>query len=588
MQSNQEQLSQVAGNFDSIVNHEPEYYHYILRSKVLLNSVTPEYFDDHTLGDIYACAKRLYTNERYNVDDITPNDVLAEYLTQHPDVSEDYATKLIYSLYSEKNRRPGQGESVLRDKCSSWVKWKSVCLGTVDLINLIKKNGNLVHEDNIDQLIQQVKTITERSTTMRVEESTFLDFMDPMSHMGVDLRRTSTGDNNIDRWSAGGYWSGSLWVIMGAPKSGKSLVLQNMAADAFRHNLNVMYITLELQGSLSIQRFGHNLLGISSSEYSQYTNEYITDTNGGENIPEDHIAKGVDEVSLAIKDFKKTNDSGADGKRLGTLLAKEFPTSTASVLDIESYLLGVQKDMSVKKGKPYKFDVVYVDYLNITKNWRNPNTENTYLKIKSIAEDLRAMGARNDWCIVTATQTNREQFDASDISVRNTSESSAVNATADIMIGIIRDEVDQLQGTLRLKCLLSRVSSFGNDIRSYKVYSDYMRISPLTGTSDEEYKSLREKTLGDLESQQSDRNRDSGLLGRVVSGYNWNKSQDPNTPAGSQRVDEDGTVIPGEEIPNDGLTQTVTEGGMEVPATDGSIVPPEGTHEGKDSGVFIP
>jgi hypothetical protein len=31
------------------------------------------------------------------------------------------------------------------------------------------------------------------------------------------------------------------------------------------------------------------------------------------------------------------------------------------------------------------------------KNWRNPNTENSYSKIKQLAEDLRAMATRNNW-----------------------------------------------------------------------------------------------------------------------------------------------------------------------------------------------
>ena len=48
-----------------------------------------------------------------------------------------------------------------------------------------------------------------------------------------------------------------------------------------------------------------------------------------------------------------------------------------------------------------------IDYINIMKNWRNPNSENTYMKIKQIAEDLRAAAQRNDWSIVTATQTKQ-------------------------------------------------------------------------------------------------------------------------------------------------------------------------------------
>ena len=35
--------------------------------------------------------------------------------------------------------------------------------------------------------------------------------------------------------------------------------------------------------------------------------------------------------------------------------------------------------------------MVYIDYLNLMKNWRNPNSENTYLKVKQLAEDVKAV-----------------------------------------------------------------------------------------------------------------------------------------------------------------------------------------------------
>ena len=41
--------------------------------------------------------------------------------------------------------------------------------------------------------------------------------------------------------------------------------------------------------------------------------------------------------------------------------------------------------------KGVKLKTIIIDYINILSNYRNPNTENTYMKIKQIAEDLRAM-----------------------------------------------------------------------------------------------------------------------------------------------------------------------------------------------------
>ena len=49
-----------------------------------------------------------------------------------------------------------------------------------------------------------------------------------------------------------------------------------------------------------------------------------------------------------------------------------------------------------------------------------------YMKIKQIAEDLRAMGIRNNWLIVTATQINRNGYNSSDISMTDVAESAGL------------------------------------------------------------------------------------------------------------------------------------------------------------------
>jgi archaellum biogenesis ATPase FlaH len=63
--------------------------------------------------------------------------------------------------------------------------------------------------------------------------------------------------------------------------------------------------------------------------------------------------------------------------------------------EIEMYL----RELELTKG--IKLKVIVIDYINILANYRNPNTENTYMKIKQIAEDLRAMAVRNDWVVIT-------------------------------------------------------------------------------------------------------------------------------------------------------------------------------------------
>ena len=124
-----------------------------------------------------------------------------------------------------------------------------------------------------------------------------------------------------------------------------------------------------------------------------------------------------------------------------------------------------------------KFKIVIIDYINIMKNWRNPNSENTYMKIKQIAEDLRAAAQRNEWAIVTSTQTKQSEFDANDLSMNSASESSGLVATVDGMFGIIQDPLMYTAGEYKLKLLANRDEGYKNSYRKFLVDYNFMRIS---------------------------------------------------------------------------------------------------------------
>lgn len=157
-------------------------------------------------------------------------------------------------------------------------------------------------------------------------------------------------------------------------------------------------------------------------------------------------------------------------KTIGCLEIKEFPTSTASTTDVENWL----KKMEELKG--IKFRLVVLDYINIMKNWRNPNTENTYMKIKQIAEDLRAMAMRNNWTVVTATQFSKGAFSASDVTLEQISESTGLIHTVDGLFGIIQDEMMYMNNEYFLKTLANRNEGYKNSKKRFTINYDYMRI----------------------------------------------------------------------------------------------------------------
>jgi hypothetical protein len=229
--------------------------------------------------------------------------------------------------------------------------------------------------------------------------------------------------------------------------SHNSIWLANVASNSVKLGYNTAVISLEMRDRKVIKRLGANMLGISMREYGDFARDKV-----------------------AVK--KKLAGIGYNNLQMpGKLFVKEFPTSSAGVPDLEMYL----RKMEEMKG--IKFKVIVLDYINILKNWRNPNSENMYMKIKQIAEDLRAMAMRNEWAIITATQVNRSGFGSTDLNITNISESSGLGHTVDAMFGIIQDEIMHANREYMLKLLANRDDGYKNSRKKFLIDYDYMSIT---------------------------------------------------------------------------------------------------------------
>jgi len=270
-----------------------------------------------------------------------------------------------------------------------------------------------------------------------------------------DLILTETGEEKVVEIRSLGYYENMYDLQLSDENrryytngilSHNSIWLANVAANSIKLGYNTAVISLEMRDRKVIKRLGANLLNITMKEYAK--------------IADDKDAMRKKLGNLGYDDFKTP----------GKLYVKEFPTSSAGVPDVERYLL------KMEELKGIKFKVVVLDYVNILKNWRNPNSENTYMKIKQIAEDLRAMAMRNNWAIVTATQINRSGFGSTDLSATNISESAALGHTVDAMFGIIQDEIMHANREYILKLIANRDDGYKNARQRFLINYDYMRI----------------------------------------------------------------------------------------------------------------
>jgi len=312
----------------------------------------------------------------------------------------------------------------LTSTAEAWIKWRTFNTSLTDTIEFIKTTE--VTPENVESIVTKVKGLINDRNSLTFNSDLGLDFFNFDSHDQKENEKISTGYNFLDRMLGGGYdKGGNLVVYAGEQNIGKSIYLANDAANFVKMGTNTVVITAEMAAHKFVKRIGSNLLNININEYAEKAKN------------RDHIKRRLETV-------------GDGFTPPGSLYVKQFPTSQATVLDIEAYVAQIEEELQIKVG------AVVIDYINILANYRNQNTENTYMKIKQIAEDLRAMGIRNDWLIVTATQINRNGYNSSDISMGDVAESAGLSHTADVMLGIIQDDLMRANQEYWLKVLKIR------------------------------------------------------------------------------------------------------------------------------------
>ena len=327
----------------------------------------------------------------------------------------------------------------------SWIKWRNFDTTLIDTIEYIKTTD--VNPDNADHIINKVKTLINDRNSITFNSDIGLDFFNAEDHHHEDSVKISTGYNFLDRVLGGGYdKDGTLVVYVGEQNIGKSIYLANDAANFVKMGTNTAVITAEMSSHKFMKRIGANLLNIPMTDY---------------------------DVKSQNKDLikRKLEQVGDGFTPPGQLFVKQFPTSQATVLDIEVHLKQIEEERKIKLG------AVVIDYINILANYRNVNTENTYMKIKQIAEDLRAMGVRNGWLIVTATQINRNKYNSSDIGMGDVAESAGLSHTADVMLGIIQDDIMRANYEYWLKILKIRDGEGKGNKCKLEINYTYMKLT---------------------------------------------------------------------------------------------------------------
>jgi hypothetical protein len=221
----------------------------------------------------------------------------------------------------------------------------------------------------------------------------------------------------------GGLPRKTLNICLAGTGVGKSLFMCHVAASCLEQGKNVLYITLEMAEERIAERIDANLMNTA-----------------------------IDELKDLPKNVFENRVKKITNKTQGRLIIKEYPTASAHVGHFKSLL----NELSLKRN--FKPDILFVDYLNICASSRfkaNSNI-NSYMMVKSIAEELRGLAVEHNIPIVSATQTTRGGYGNTDVELTDTSESFGLPATADFMFALISTEELEKLGQLMVKQLKNR------------------------------------------------------------------------------------------------------------------------------------
>ena len=415
---------------------EKIFYLYTRENPKYLKNITESFYENEQIGTLHIITKQFF--DRFN--QVPSVEQLKVVSTQEK--FRDRVNESIINIVFDEPMDSYDPEWV-QETCQSWILWKSLDKSLIDTLEYVKTVK--VNPNNVKDVINKVKLLINERNSITFNQNLGKNFFDEQSHIPEANSKITTGHNWVDQFS-GGYRTKSLVVYAGEQNIGKSIWLANDAVNYVKAGYDVAVITAEMADIDFIHRIGANLLNVKIGEYEK-------------------LSKQPNFIKSRLNNL--TNGVIPPGN----LFVKEYPTSQATVPDIEAYL----KELEAVNG--VKLKAIVIDYINILANHRNPNSENTYMKIKQIAEDLRAMAVRNEWVVITATQINRGGYDSTELTMSHIAESAGLSHTADIIYGIIQDTSMHMNHEYWLKILKMRNGQGKNCRCLYRVDYSYMRLS---------------------------------------------------------------------------------------------------------------
>ena len=377
----------------------------------------PEYFKAHPEKIIFSEIQN-HIQEYNKAPGVS---ALANIVSERDDLNEETFKNCLEVLESLGKTKSDDPEWLVHET-EKWAKDAAVYNGIVDSIAILEGKDKQTPKDAIPDMLTDALAV---SLDTSVGHNYVEDAPDRWDYYHKREQRFPFGIEMLDKITGGGISPKTLTVFLGGTGSGKTLVKTHLASQYIKQGFDVLYITMEMAQERIAERVDANLLDIDLDQIRH--------------LPRDSFNSKIEKVMNSTRNF-------------GRLVIKEYPTSGAHVGNFR----GLLRELKIKKR--FAPQIVILDYLNICASNRVKWTANmnTYVYIKSIAEEIRGFAVECNVPVITSSQLNREGYSSSDPDMTNISESFGLPATADLMLAIVAKEDNG--GQLMFKQLKNRYS----------------------------------------------------------------------------------------------------------------------------------
>lgn len=385
--------------------------------------VKPSFFDNQNIAKIFEIICDFY-DKRSKLPTITE---VKSYLTTDP--LKNNFKKLVESF---KDIDKNLDENELYENTETFLREASVYITTQELIEELSE-GKIEPSEILEKF--------EKCCTINLTTDKGFEIYSGINRLVDDILSVessiSTGWDWLDDAIGGGWQEDgkALYLFAGKVNIGKSIFLGNVAANIAAQNKTVLIVTLEMSEMLYAKRICSNITKIPMKDFRNST--------------------GMLRDSL-LDEKKKLPKS--------KIFIKEFPPSTITPKQLTGFIKKLEQS-----GE--KLDAIVIDYVNLL---HSPQGNNSYEKVKYVAEQIRAMSYIFKCPVISATQLSRSFFNIENPGMEGVSESIGLVATADVMISIFQNEEDQELGIIRLGMMKNR---FGMRGTTQTMKIDYNTLS---------------------------------------------------------------------------------------------------------------